>query len=422
MAFDFNSTDFYDSVSFEKETGRIFDICNGCRLCFNLCPSFDYLFKRIDQLDGEMKDVNASDTEKVVELCYDCKLCYPKCPYTPPHNYMLDFPRLMLRGKAIAAKSHGVTFQDKLLSRTDLLGQISTKAAPLVNWSMTLKPFRILMEKTIGIHRERNLPRYSSRTFTSWYKHHKKSEPVRSDPPKVVLFHTCSVNYNDTDTGKAAIQVLEKNGIRVEVPQQKCCGMPFLDGGDVDGAKKHAEYNVKRLIDYVRNGYDVVTPGPSCSYLIKQEYPMLLENSDAKLLASRTFDIMEYLARLNKEGKLSTDFKTPQGEVTYHLPCHLKVQNIGFKSRDVLELIPDTKVEVVAKCSGHDGTWSLKKEYFPLSLEVGKPLFERFTNGSLAASDCPLAQLQIEKGSGKKPRHPVQILRDAYGLERDPKA
>ncbi len=426
MAFDFNATDFYDPQSYAKESARIFDICNGCRLCFNLCPSFDVLFKRIDELDGEMDQLTEKDTKKVVDLCYDCKLCFPKCPYTPPHKYMLDFPRHMLRGKAIEAKKHGVTLQDKMLSRTDLLGTVSTKAAPLVNWTMKVKPFRILMEKTIGIHRDRNLPKYSSQTFSAWYKRHRAHEArgersEEKDAPKVVLFYTCSVNYNDTDTGKAAVQVLEKNGVYVEVPPQKCCGMPFLDGGDIDNAKKHSAYNLGQLADYVKKGYDVVSPGPSCSYLIKQEYPMLSNEPDAKLVASHTFDLMEYLAKLNKEGKLSTDFKNSQGNVTYHLPCHLKAQNIGFKSRDVLQLIPDTNVEVVAKCSGHDGTWSLKKDNFKMSLDVGEQLFVKFRDGGSAASDCPLAQLQIEKGSGAKPRHPIQILRDAYGMEQDPK-
>ena len=422
MAFDFNARDFYDTESYAKETARIFDICNGCRLCFNLCPSFEVLFKRIDELDGEMSKLTEKDTKKVVDLCYDCKLCFPKCPYTPPHNYMLDFPRHMLRGKAIEAKKNGVTLQDQMLSRTDLLGTVSTKAAPIVNWTLESKPFRVLMEKTIGIHRERNLPKYTSRTFISWYRKHRKPETPGVDAPKVVFFHTCSVNYNDTDTGKAAIQVLEKNGVQVEVPPQKCCGMPYLDGGDIENAKKHAAYNLRQLAEYVRKGYDVVSPGPSCSYLMKQEYPMLSDNPDAKLVASHTFDLMEYLAKLSKEGKLSKDFKNSQGKITYHLPCHLKAQNIGFKSRDVLQLIPDTEVEVVARCSGHDGTWSLKKENFKMSLDVGEPLFSKFRDGGAAASDCPLAQLQIEKGSGAKPRHPIQILRDAYGMEKDPKA
>ncbi len=275
-AFDFNAPDFYSPASYAKETARIFDICNGCRLCFNLCPSFDVLFKRIDELNGEMDKLTDGDTKKVVDLCYDCKLCYPKCPYTPPHHFMLDFPRHMLRGKALEAKKHGVPLRDKMLSRTDLLGKVSTKVAPVVNWTLESKPFRILMEKTVGIHRERNLPKYSSQTFSSWYKRHKMqgTRDEKSDnrePPKVVFFHTCSVNYNDVDTGKAAIQVLEKNGVHVEVPPQKCCGMPYLDGGDIDNAKKHAAYNLGQLAEYVKKGYDVVSPGPSCSYLMKQE-------------------------------------------------------------------------------------------------------------------------------------------------------
>ncbi len=425
MSFDFNSPDFYDPESFAKETARIFDICNGCRLCFNLCPSFDVLFKRIDEFDGDMEKLSGNDTRHIVDLCYDCKLCFPKCPYTPPHHYLLDFPRLMLRGKAVEAKKNGVAIRDRMLSNTDLLGTVSTKFAPVVNWSMTVKPIRMIMEKTIGIHRDRNLPKYSGKTFASWYTNHEKQK-VRgrrseaTQAAKAVFFHTCSVNYNDVETGSAAIQVLEKNSVQVEVPPQKCCGMPYLDSGDIEGAKERADYNLNELAEYVKKGYDIISPGPSCSYMIKQEYPLLSTHPDAKLVASHTFDMMEYLAKLNREGALAKDFLKPQGDITYHLPCHLKAQNIGFKSRDVLELIPNTHVEVVAKCSGHDGTWSLKKENFEMSLQVGKPLFEKFTDGTSAASDCPLAQLQIEKGSGKKPRHPIQILRDAYGLDKDP--
>jgi Fe-S oxidoreductase len=230
------------------------------------------------------------------------------------------------------------------------------------------------------------------------------------------------VNYNDTDIGKAAVQVLEANNVSIEVPQQKCCGMPYLDGGDIESALRNVQYNLKTLSAYVKSGFDVVTPGPTCTYMLKQEYPMLANSADAKLVAAHTYDIMEYLLKLEKGGKLSKAFERSAGKVIYHLPCHLKAQNIGYKSRDVLELIPNTEVEVVAKCSGHDGTWSLKKEYFELSLDVGAPLFEMLSKAddSQISSDCPLAQLQIEKGVGMKPRHPIQILRDAYGLPKNP--
>ncbi|MGC8595235.1 MAG: anaerobic glycerol-3-phosphate dehydrogenase subunit C [Candidatus Kryptoniota bacterium] len=427
MVFDLNSPEFYNEDAYDKETLRIYEICNGCRLCYNLCPSFKVLFERIDELDGEVHKLEKTDKKKIVDLCYDCKLCFPKCPYTPPHHYMLDFPRLMLRGKAIEAKKGNVAMQDKLLGRTDLIGSLSTKVAPIVNWTLENRPLRVLVEKIIGIHRDRNLPKYSSVTFKKWYQKHREADHAvikNSEAPQVVFFHTCSVNYNDTDQGKAAVQVLEKNGVNIEIPPQKCCGMPFLDGGDIDNARKNAEYNIKHLAPYVKKGYEIVTPGPTCTYMLKQEYPLLTNDPDAKLISTHTFDLMEYLAKLEKSGKLSKDFKKAQGKITYHLPCHLKAQNIGYKSRDVLELIPDTSVDVVAKCTGHDGTWSLKKDYFELSLEIGKPVFDKFkeSHQTVAATDCPLAQLQIQKGSGRKPRHPIQILRDAYGLPEDPKS
>jgi glycerol-3-phosphate dehydrogenase subunit C len=427
MVFDLNSPEFYNEEAYDKETLRIYEICNGCRLCYNLCPSFKVLFERIDELDGEVHKLGKEDKKKIIDLCYDCKLCFPKCPYTPPHHYMLDFPRLMLRGKAIEAKKGNVKLQDKLLGRTDLIGSVSTKFAPIVNWTLENKPSRVIMEKVVGIHRNRNLPKYSSTTFRQWYKKHIKANPTtieNSEAPHVVFFHTCSVNYNDPDQGKAAIQVLEKNEINIEIPPQKCCGMPFLDGGDIDNARKNAEFNIKNLSPFVKKGFDIVTPGPTCTYMLKQEYPLLTNDPDAKLISEHTFDLMEYLAKLEKSGKLSKDFKKAQGKITYHLPCHLKAQNIGYKSRDVLELIPNTSVDVVAKCTGHDGTWSLKKDYFELSLEIGKPVFDKFkeSHQTIAATDCPLAQLQIQKGSGRKSRHPVQILRDAYGLPENPKS
>jgi len=427
MVFDFSSSDFYNQSAFAREVTRIFDICNGCRLCYNLCPSFKVLFERIDELDGDVAKLHQQDTRRVVELCYDCKLCFPKCPYTPPHHYMLDFPRLMLRGKAIERKSGNVSLGDRLLGHVDFIGTISSKLAPIVNWMLGSKIVRTLMEMAIGIHRDRNLPKYSHQTFVRWYKKHLRKRHLgagaqSADQPKVVLFYTCSVNYNDTDIGKAAVQVLEANNVSIEVPQQKCCGMPYLDGGDIESALRNVQYNLKTLSAYVKSGFDVVTPGPTCTYMLKQEYPMLANSADAKLVAAHTYDIMEYLLKLEKGGKLSKAFERSAGKVIYHLPCHLKAQNIGYKSRDVLELIPNTEVEVVAKCSGHDGTWSLKKEYFELSLDVGAPLFEMLSKAddSQISSDCPLAQLQIEKGVGMKPRHPIQILRDAYGLPKNP--
>jgi anaerobic glycerol-3-phosphate dehydrogenase C subunit len=330
----------------------------------------------------------------------------------------------MLRAKAVKAKKEGIPLRDKILGQADLIGKLGSKFAGLINLANRLKVSRVLMEKILGIHRERNLPEYHSETFEKWFKgYSKQNEKKEKGTKKVVLFYTCTVNYNEPELGKAIVKVLEHNDIDVVVPEQKCCGMPFLDGGDINSAIKSATFNVKSLVNFVKQGFDVVVPAPTCSYMLKQEYPVLLpDDEDAKLVSQHTYDISEYLMKIHREGKLKTDFKNPQGKIIYHLPCHLKAQNIGYKSRDLLELIPGTEVEMIQRCSGHDGTWSMKKEFFEMSMRVGKPIFDKVNqsdSNSSICSDCLLAQLQIEKGTGKKGLHPIQILYNAYGLNEE---
>jgi Fe-S oxidoreductase len=232
------------------------------------------------------------------------------------------------------------------------------------------------------------------------------------------LFATCSVEYYETSTGRAAVNVLERNRVDVSLPEQRCCGMPYLDGGAVDEAKALIRDNVASLAAAVREGREIVVPGPTCSYMLKREYPWLDGSADAKLVAASTRDIFEYLAKLNAAGELDTNFPKPVGAVTYHMPCHLRAQNIGHKSADVLRAIPGMSVDVVEKCSAVDGTWGFKKEYYELSMKLAKPLFDAVTaGGPVAATDCPLAALQIEQGTGRKPKHPIEVLAAAYGFE-----
>jgi Fe-S oxidoreductase len=234
------------------------------------------------------------------------------------------------------------------------------------------------------------------------------------------LFATCTVDYNDPATGRATVGVLERNGVDVALPAQRCCGMPYLDGGALEEAKALIRENVSALAAEVRAGREIVVPGPTCSYMLKQEYPWLDGSEDAKLVAANTRDVFEYLAKLHAAGALDTRFVRPLGEVTYHVPCHLRAQNIGTKSADVLRLVPGTTVNVIERCSAVDGTWGFKKEYYELSLKVAKPLFDAVAaGGPVTATDCPLAALQIAQGTGRAPRHPIRLLAEAYGLEDD---
>jgi Fe-S oxidoreductase len=227
------------------------------------------------------------------------------------------------------------------------------------------------------------------------------------------------VNYNDPPVGKACVAVLEKNGIQVACPEQRCCGMPFLDGGDIEAARANARANIESLYPLVNQGYDIVVPGPTCSYVLKRDYPQLLSGEEVGAVAAKVFDICEYLVALHGQQKLDTRFVTGAGRVTYHIPCHLRAQNIGFKSRDLMELLPNTTVRVIEKCSAVDGTWGLKQQYFDLSMRVAEPLLKeiRESESDLTVSDCPLSALQIKQGTGLQPLHPVQVLERAYGLD-----
>ncbi len=418
--FDVTSTEFWDRQALDEELRRVFDICNGCRRCSALCPSFKDLLQSLDrdEIDGEAERLTGADLTRVVDLCYQCKLCYNHCPYTPPHRWAVDFPRLMLRARAVQANERGVTRQDKFLGNTALVGRLGSLTTPLSNWANELAVHRAFMQAIVGIHKDRNLPRFHRWTFSKWFAEH----PPRVSTPvgRAALFATCPVEYNNPDVGRATVRVLERNRIDVTMPAQRCCGMPYLDGGAVDEARAQIDDNVRTLASSVREGREIVVPGPTCSYMLKQEYPWLATDKEsARLVAEGTRDLFEYLARLHVEGKLDTTFQKNPGKIAYHLPCHLKAQNMGTKSADLLRLIPGAEVEVIERCSGVDGTWGFKKEYYELSLKVARPLFDDIEKAGpdCTATDCPLAGLQIAQGTGREARHPILILAEAYGLD-----
>ncbi len=422
--FDPDSHDFFDPAGVEKELRRVADICHTCRRCYNLCPSFDVLFRALDrpEVDGEVDRLPARDLTEFSDLCYECKLCIPHCPYYPPHRFDVDIPRVVLRDRAARVKQEGKPrLRERVLASADAMGAVATGAAALVNAMSEVRFARVLLEKTLGVHRDRQLPAWSSETFVQWWaRRGGATEPSERAPrgDRVALFVTCSVNANNPEIGRAAVAVLEKNGCEVAVPAQRCCGMPFLESGELDAAKECRSVNVTSLSPFVRAGYAVVAPGPTCSLTLKKEYPVLGPDEEGREVARATQDLCEYLMRRHAAGRLSTDFQRSPGKVVYQVPCHLKVQDIGFKSRDLLQLIPGSEVVTVEKCTGHDGTWSMKTEYFPLSMKVGQPVFDAVLaeRPDRVATDCPLAGLQIRQGTGKTPKHPIQIVAEAYGL------
>ena len=423
--FDIRAPDFWSRPALDRELRRVYDICNGCRRCLALCPSFKDLMTSLDHedVDGDAEALPAGDLRRVVDLCYQCKLCYNHCPYTPPHRWAIDFPRVMLRARAVQTReAGGLTLQDRALGNTELVGKLGSATASLSNWANSFRPHRVLVEKLLGIDRARNVPAFARPRFSRWFAHEPAPGPASTAPTgRVALFATCQVEYHTPATGRATVRVLRRNGVDVSRPPQRCCGMPYLDGGGVEEARRQIDDNVRSLGAAVRDGRQIVVPGPTCSYMMKQEWPWLATDREtARLVAERTRDLFEYLAGLHAEGRLDTTFPVNPGRVAYQLPCHLRAQNMGTKSADVLRLT-GADVTVIERCSAVDGTWGFKREYYELSMKVAEPLFRevREARPDRVATDCPLAGLQLAQGTGTAPRHPIQILAEAYGLPAD---
>jgi glycerol-3-phosphate dehydrogenase subunit C len=423
--YDPNAELYWDSADLERETDRIFDICNGCRLCYNLCPSFPAMFEAFDATDdpAALTALSPQVKERVADLCFQCKVCYDVCPYKPPHRFDLDFPRLILRARAQRARRQGVRAEDRLLGDPDRMGRLASgAAAPLANWSVRLRPVRRVLEGVAGVDRRRRLPPYARVTFRRWFR--RRGQPAAATESDAALFVTCLVNYQHPEVGRAAVRVLEHNGVRVHPAEgEVCCGMPALDGGDMARAQALARRNVEALLPAARAGRPILVPEPTCGYMLKKEYPLLLGTQEAREVAEATLDLGQYLARRAKEGTLRTDFSghVPT-HITYHVPCHLRAQNMGAPAADLLALLPGAQVEAVERCSGMDGTWGMKRAYYDLSLEVARKLVRKVEETppeGVVCSDCALAGLQIEQATERRVRHPVEVLAQAYGLADD---
>jgi Fe-S oxidoreductase len=435
---DWRSPDYYDEASLHREEERIFDICHGCRRCVSLCNAFPTLFDLIDATQsGEMHDVAKADFGKVVDQCYLCDLCYmTKCPYVPPHPWNVDFPHLMLRAKARKFLLGETRVRDRVLTSTDRLGRLATVPVVVraVNRATEMPAARRAMEMVLGVHRERRLPPYAAKPFPdvapktiAW--------PVRDGPRtpgKVAIFSTCYVDYNEPGMGLDLLAILDHNEIPYVVAERgACCGMPKLELGDFESVLRMKDANAAGLAALAHDGYAILTPIPSCTLMFKTELPLLFpDDANLRAISEAMFDPFEYLVLRDKDGLLKRDFKTPLGRISYHVPCHSRVQKIGQKTREALEWVPGTTVNTVERCSGHDGTWGAKTEFYDASMKIGKPVFRQMADADpdYVSSDCPIAGRAILQGideaaqaSGRTQRarkaHPLTLMRIAYGLE-----
>jgi Fe-S oxidoreductase len=422
--------EFYNEQALNEELERVFDICHGCRRCVSLCDAFPTLF---DLVDGsatlEVDGVAKADYTKVVDQCFMCDLCYQtKCPYVPPHEWNVDFPHLMLRAKALQFKKGERKLSHKLISNTGLQGKVGSLpvVAGVINAANRNKTLRKVLEKTLDLDHRAHLPEFHSDTLRRRDKGRspaavetREAGPTRG---KVALFATCYCNVNTPDVAQDLIRVFEHNGIPVRLTaKEQCCGMPKLEQGDLEAVDRYRQTNIPELVRLVDEGWDIVAAIPSCVLMFKQELPLMYPgDADVQKVKQAIFDPFEYLLHRHKAGLLNTGFKQQLGKVAWHVPCHQRVQNIGPKTRDVLALVPGTEIEIIERCSGHDGTYGVRAGTYERSQKIARPVIARAkkAEADYLVSDCPMAASQIADGLDLKhgETNPLTLLRKAYGI------
>ena len=428
---DFNHPDFLDPKKLDDEMRRVFDICHGCRRCFNLCDSFPKLFEMIDESKNEdVESLSSKEFPKVVDACTLCDMCFmTKCPYVPPHEFNIDFPHLMLRYRSLQKKEKKLAKIPSQLAEIDRNAKIGIVFSKVINWFLNVKNkfFRKILELISGIHIKVHLPKYNSETFANYFiKNHTsiKIEPSYKKR-KVVIYSTCFVNFNKKNTGVAALKVLKKNGVEVEHAYPGCCGMPFLEQADLDRVVVQAKKVSSDLLKWIDKGYRVVTLTASCGLMLKFEWPLLLPNDEnIKKLSKNVSDIDEYVVDIADNEGLAKGIQEIDGGVTVHNACHARAQNMGIKARDMLKLIPNIKIDVVERCAGHGGTFGVMKTTYQHALKVGNPTVRQIRNkkNKYMASDCPLAGKHLKQLSEdtniehNEALHPIEILAKAYRL------
>lgn len=427
---------FWDQDDLNKELERVYDICHGCRRCVSLCNAFPVLFDLVDESETmEVDGVDVADYNKVVDQCYLCDLCYlTKCPYVPPHEWNLDFPHVMLRAKAINHKKGETKFRDKLITSTDLVGKVASKPIvnSLINGGNKNKLIRGALDKTLAIHKDANLPQYTRKPARK--KHaalvfdpalsngSQKLDNSDQETERVTLFTTCYCNYNEPDIADSVIKLLRHNNVQVDLAaREHCCGMPKMELGDLESVRLLKDRNIPVLYETVQAGNVIIAAVPSCVLMFKQELPLLFPDDEkVKAVAEAFFDPFEYFHKLHKAGKFNTDFKKSLGKVSYHVACHQRVQNIGPKTRQILELIQDTDVKSIERCSGHDGTYGVKSETLKFANKIARPIVKQIKQQEpdYYGSDCPIAGKHIEHNlqTEQEAIHPLDLLCMAYGI------
>lgn len=406
------------------------DQCIKCNICTTVCPvsAVTDLFpgpKYEGPQAGRFRDFNQLSPDKSVDYCSGCRNCNLACPTG------VKIAEINARARAHWVEQGKsplrARIRNNMIARTELLGKIAQPVAPLANAVLSNGLVRQAMELAMSIHHEAPLPAFSRQRFTTWLKN--RTDALISDR-KVVYFHGCSTQYYEPRIGKAAINVLEKNGFEVIVPPQNCCGLPLLSNGEFPAARNYHQNNVRHLVEYARQGIPIVGTSTSCTLTLKEEAPELLDmhDEDTQLVANMTFDFNEFLVQLLEKGELygvnsvTNELKPLPFTLGYHVPCQYRGHRIGKPGIEILNLIPKLIiVDSHAACCGIAGTYGYKTEKYDIAMQVGAPLFDfvKEIHGPVVICDSETCRWQITHATGVPCVHPVELLALAYGFSID---
>jgi glycerol-3-phosphate dehydrogenase subunit C len=393
------------------------DHCVKCTICETFCPVSNVtpLFPGPKYAGPQSERFRVADEpspDASLDYCSGCGICTQVCPHG------VHIAEINTQARAKLRETTGVKLRDRVIARPTLMGRLGTPAAPVANWSLSNPTFRLLVERTIGVHRHAPVPKFAGRTFQGWARKH-TSPPAKR---RVAFFHNCGTNYFEPRLGEMTVELLEHNGVAVEIPKQGCCGLPLQSNGLFKDARTYVHRLAERLAPYAREGIDIVGPSTSCTLMLKREALEILEMGDDEALravSERVFDVTEYLLAMHARGELKTDFAAIEETVTYHAPCQQQGHGIGKPALALMALIPGLKVvDSTASCCGIAGTYGLKREKYGIAMDVGANLFRQVAeNGSdEVVCDSETCRWQIQQATQVKSVHPVEMLHRASGL------
>ncbi len=395
-----NDPDFYDQEKAEKELRRLFDICHGCRRCFNLCGLFPKLFDRLDsdEIDGDVEKLTAKDIAEILPSCTLCDMCYMvKCPYVPPHPWNVDFPRAILRYKAIISKKNRSYkgFVDRRLAHVDQYLPMANACSSVGNAVIKCGPLRHVAEAVTGIDRAADLPEFRSKALKKTWVSPEPNPQGHAYGQEVWFYLTCLSNYYESITAEAAARVLAQWGVRVHGIYPGCCGMPLLEQGHLEDVILRA-----RKVAPALAGFGTICAlTPSCTLMLKSEWPALLpDDASVKDVADRTTDLMRYISDMAALSPRPLRMPLPE-DISMHMACHVRAQNQGNASYELLSKLSTNPITLIERCSGHGGMWGYKKEHFQEALAVGKPVIRQAAavGARIVTSECPMAAKHLQQ-------------------------